>query len=608
MIYTIKQRFTLIQLTFISITILLILLLYFFIQKKEKQYSHFKQTIESTYTIILKDVTVLRDFFENETINTTFFRTKKSSLLDLHQNLSVQITALINSLDSMQRINSYSMKLDLDSLKLSYTRYNVLINQIVSAILKRGYKDEALEGEMRLRAHKLEDYQKELNLINILQLRRHEKDFIIRQENEYIEKHQNLINKLQSEIRQNTLIERHRKSDIIQLLSDYQTLFNSLIEHDRRIGIKTSIGLKAAIDYQVDELGRILQSSIEKANTMQNQAQAELKLIFLLTLLFIVFVCTLATVYVSKKFTESIVDLKEKISEFVAGNFSKRNVLTIKNARYEVDSLANNFSLMEQHILNQMNALRSTNKELAILIGRASVDIQRPLILIRSIYDEAQELTSIEFDEKTKLQLDKSWNKVLTIIEQLSTVKDIKTEEILIEQIDLLALIKSKFYEHKDLPQFEQIVFSVTYSLKQEFYSSKELMGYIFYFLFENSIKYSKKRNGHSYLKVKVESQDKYMVKIVVSDNGIGIKKEDQAHIFEMFYRTVNKLEGTGLGLYIVQNSLQKINGTILLESDENKGTVFTLLIPNKHVLEITKIKANKEEKIKSESVNVILN
>jgi signal transduction histidine kinase len=341
---------------------------------------------------------------------------------------------------------------------------------------------------------------------------------------------------------------------------------------------------------------------------MQNQAQAELKLIFLLTLLFIVFVCTLATVYVSKKFTESIVDLKEKISEFVAGNFSKRNVLTIKNARYEVDSLANNFSLMEQHILNQMNALRSTNKELAILIGRASVDIQRPLILIRSIYDEAQELTSIEFDEKTKLQLDKSWNKVLTIIEQLSTVKDIKTEEILIEQIDLLALIKSKFYEHKDLPQFEQIVFSVTYSLKQEFYSSKELMGYIFYFLFENSIKYSKKRNGHSYLKVKVESQDKYMVKIVVSDNGIGIKKEDQAHIFEMFYRTVNKLEGTGLGLYIVQNSLQKINGTILLESDENKGTVFTLLIPNKHVLEITKIKANKEEKIKSESVNVILN
>lgn len=60
------------------------------------------------------------------------------------------------------------------------------------------------------------------------------------------------------------------------------------------------------------------------------------------------------------------------------------------------------------------------------------------------------------------------------------------------------------------------------------------------------------------------------------------MKKEDQAHIFKMFYRTANKLDGTGLGLYIVQNSLQKINGAISLESDEDSGTIFTLIIPNK--------------------------
>ena len=61
----------------------------------------------------------------------------------------------------------------------------------------------------------------------------------------------------------------------------------------------------------------------------------------------------------------------------------------------------------------------------------------------------------------------------------------------------------------------------------------------------------------------------------VISDQGIGIPKEDQAHLFEPFHRgqNVGTIAGTGLGLSIVKKSAEAHNGKLILESDVNKGT-----------------------------------
>lgn len=71
-----------------------------------------------------------------------------------------------------------------------------------------------------------------------------------------------------------------------------------------------------------------------------------------------------------------------------------------------------------------------------------------------------------------------------------------------------------------------------------------------------------------------------------VSDTGIGIPKEEQKKIFERFYRSSNakefKTEGTGLGLYTAFLLAQKIGGQVYFESEENKGTTFSLRIPKK--------------------------
>ena len=89
---------------------------------------------------------------------------------------------------------------------------------------------------------------------------------------------------------------------------------------------------------------------------------------------------------------------------------------------------------------------------------------------------------------------------------------------------------------------------------------------------------------SHSHAdKIKISlSKQKGNIKILVSDNGIGVGKEDLKHIFERLYKCDKgrSEKGSGLGLSIAHQLVEKMNGTISVESVQGKGTTFTLLFP----------------------------
>lgn len=79
-------------------------------------------------------------------------------------------------------------------------------------------------------------------------------------------------------------------------------------------------------------------------------------------------------------------------------------------------------------------------------------------------------------------------------------------------------------------------------------------------------------------------SRENNLIKISVSDTGIGIPKKDQSKLFTKFFRASNaissKTDGSGLGLFVVKSYVESWGGTIDFESEENKGTTFTITIP----------------------------
>ncbi len=66
---------------------------------------------------------------------------------------------------------------------------------------------------------------------------------------------------------------------------------------------------------------------------------------------------------------------------------------------------------------------------------------------------------------------------------------------------------------------------------------------------------------------------------LTLSDNGVGIREEEKGNIFEMFYKMPSS-KGSGLGLYIVKNVVEKLQGQIKVESRTNQGTTFHLYLP----------------------------
>ncbi|WP_421773044.1 ATP-binding protein [Gracilimonas sp.] len=107
----------------------------------------------------------------------------------------------------------------------------------------------------------------------------------------------------------------------------------------------------------------------------------------------------------------------------------------------------------------------------------------------------------------------------------------------------------------------------------------KKLLSHILVNLLENASKYS---NEGSNIWLHIDTSDRQELNIIVKDEGMGIPEEDQEKIFEPFYRAkdVSDIEGTGLGMPIIRQSVRALGGQLHLSSSPNKGSTFHVTIP----------------------------
>jgi len=97
--------------------------------------------------------------------------------------------------------------------------------------------------------------------------------------------------------------------------------------------------------------------------------------------------------------------------------------------------------------------------------------------------------------------------------------------------------------------------------------------------LIGNAIKYHDPNKLSQYIKIDLMTDDNN-INLSIEDNGIGIEDEHFTKIFTMFYRATERSKGSGLGLYIVNETVQKLGGLISFNSTFGAGTRFLLMIP----------------------------
>ncbi len=160
----------------------------------------------------------------------------------------------------------------------------------------------------------------------------------------------------------------------------------------------------------------------------------------------------------------------------------------------------------------------------------------------------------------------------------LSHSKNLKMD-VIYSQINFRSIIDDCFSSLSYLPQTSQISKKINIE-GGDFYSDQWRISEILRNLISNAVKYYSTRRDESYIEIDIMVERTY-ASIYFGDNGIGITEDRLPKVFEMFYRATEMGEGSGIGLYIVKNAIERLGGVIRVKSEANKGTSFEITLPN---------------------------
>lgn len=234
--------------------------------------------------------------------------------------------------------------------------------------------------------------------------------------------------------------------------------------------------------------------------------------------------------------------------------------------------------------LSEMNdVLKHTIEDLAKFNYIASHDLQEPLRKIQTFSKLIKEKGLP--DEKTEMYFDRilvATERMRSLIESLHAFSATKNENLKVENCNLNEMFAE--IEDQISDQISNKKAQIQYSNLHSVRGTKILLHQMLTNLVQNSLKYSKE-DVSPIVKITTEEvllNEKPFIKIVLKDNGIGIDNSYKEKIFDLFQRLHQKNEysGTGIGLTICKNIVQKHNGFIEADGVPNEGTTFTIHLP----------------------------
>jgi signal transduction histidine kinase len=151
---------------------------------------------------------------------------------------------------------------------------------------------------------------------------------------------------------------------------------------------------------------------------------------------------------------------------------------------------------------------------------------------------------------------------------------------LVIDHIDFVKIINDNFERMQFMPGYDRIKKEINIEGDTPFYSDTYRLSVIVNNLVSNAIKYADASKEVSFISITISIEADKAI-IIFADNGIGIEENYIKKVFNMFFRATTKNEGAGLGLYIVKEAVEKLNGKIGLESLSGKGTCFRIELPN---------------------------
>jgi len=537
------------------------------------------QHIDSQRIRIIKLIKTDLDILRFESVNQQFYETGQSDMVSERDSLwsliKLKNTELHLEMDDNEFLIDYQFH-QIDSLLIDYSgTFRLLLRKIN----ERGFKDYGQEGIMRNFAHQLE-------ITNVipptlyLTLRRHEKDFLLRKESRYVDEFNELSDEVQSGIKSMSQLE-------IILLNNYRNAFNKLADLNYEIGLTPVDGLLGllgtetnAISGQLEELTKLSTNRIEVFTRRS-------MIIFSITSIITVALSILLTFYTSARLARPIKKLSATMGKFMVNEGFNEDDLRSDEETNEIANLSQAFVKLSKKLKVQFAEIQSQNRELKKLneeldrfIYSAAHDLKSPLASMEGLVILAEKEINIPEHAHYFRMMTSSLRKLESFIKDITDYAKNKRQQLKVETIGLEEQINEIVDSLKFLPDASRVNATVQIKSTAEFHSDKTRLGIIMKNLISNSFRYLDTGKSENYVVIEGQVNEQQLT-LKITDNGIGIEEKHLPRIYDMFYRAVEHSQGTGIGLFLVRETVRMLRGKIAVKSKLGEWTIFYLTLPN---------------------------
>ncbi|QNL52055.1 HAMP domain-containing histidine kinase [Olivibacter sp. SDN3] len=279
-------------------------------------------------------------------------------------------------------------------------------------------------------------------------------------------------------------------------------------------------------------------------------------------------------------FTDDLKTLVDAINKGNVYRFVQKpwNYETINRVIQE----ANRHYLTNSLLKLKNKELESAYRELDKFAHHVSHDLRGPLTGILSAAKLALEVDDQNEVKEILSIISNSVEHLDKYILQIQDYYSIKTGEFNVSKISLKDVAQDMHAIYHTHANVKGIDFRITINESIPFFSDEVALRLVLNNLLSNAFKYQRPEEADKFVSLDMSVSNAHAT-FKVKDNGLGIKEEYLDKIFNLFFRasSLTTEVGSGIGLYNVQNVLEKLGGTITVNSVEREGTEFLVKIPS---------------------------
>lgn len=266
-----------------------------------------------------------KDFMARDISENTYYETGTSKNLALFASNFEKVTSLLSSLEGNTYMDRFHMTDTVKYIISLFQSYRNDFQNLAAAYKKKGYIDYGLSGELRSAIHKVEEMVKEKTnswnmQVQVLTLRREEKDYMLRKDLTYAANLAKQVEILKSAIGNDRSLSSAEKSNLQILIDQYKTGFDQYLAKDKEIGLNEKEGMQGTLRNTVHKVEPAVNAM---AGTISEQIKTTVRNSVMVVLLINLFALLLAlgiALYISRTVSMSVEYAKQKVKEIAGGN------------------------------------------------------------------------------------------------------------------------------------------------------------------------------------------------------------------------------------------------------------------------------------------------